>query len=176
MRNVNAARSAPAAVSTIHGMKCSLGRRVEVLEVLAGRLGVAAEVEVAPVVDALELLPAEREAVLDVDRLLRVVGQLVGRVLAEAQPRRRDAVRLVPGLAPRAASPRTPPWRRSSGRTKYCISICSNSRIRNTKLPGEISLRNDLPIWAIPNGIFLRELCWTFLKLTYEPWAVSGRK
>ena len=54
----------------------------------------------------------------------------------------------------------------SSGRTKYCISICSNSRIRNTKLPGEISLRNDLPIWAMPNGIFLRELCWTFLKLT----------
>ena len=53
-----------------------------------------------------------------------------------------------------------------SGRTKYCISICSNSRIRNTKLPGEISLRNDLPIWAMPNGTFLRELCWTFLKLT----------
>ena len=64
----------------------------------------------------------------------------------------------------------------ASGRTKYCISICSNSRIRKTKLPGLISLRNDLPIWAIPNGIFLRELSRTFLKLTYEPWAVSGRK
>ena len=64
----------------------------------------------------------------------------------------------------------------SDGLTKYCISICSNSRIRKTKLPGLISFRNDFPIWAIPNGIFLRELCWTFLKLTYEPWAVSGRK
>ena len=36
------------------------------------------EVEVAAVVDALELLPAEGEAVLDVDGLLGVVGQLVG--------------------------------------------------------------------------------------------------
>ena len=65
-----------------------VGRLVEVLEALAGGLGVARQVEVAPVVDAFELLPAEREAVLDVDRLLRVVGQLVGRVLAQAEPRR----------------------------------------------------------------------------------------
>ncbi len=86
MRNVKAARSAPAAVSTIQGMKCSPDRLVEVLEVLARRPGVIAEVEVAAIVDALELLPAEREAVLDVDRLLRVVGELVLGVLAEAQP------------------------------------------------------------------------------------------
>ena len=65
-----------------------VGRLVEVLELLARCLGVARQVEVAPVVDALELLPAEREAVFDVDRLLGVVGQLVGRVLAQAQPRR----------------------------------------------------------------------------------------
>ena len=65
-----------------------VGRLVEVLEVLARRLAVARQVEVAAVVDALELLPAEREAVFDVDRLLGVVGQLVGRVLAQAQPRR----------------------------------------------------------------------------------------
>ena len=56
----------------------------------------ARQVEVAAVVDALELLPAEREAVLDVDGLLGVVGQLVGRVLAQAQPLGRDAVALVP--------------------------------------------------------------------------------
>ena len=56
----------------------------------------AAEVEVAAVVDALELLPAEGEAVLHVDGLLGVVRQLVGGVLAEAQPRGRDAVALVP--------------------------------------------------------------------------------
>ena len=99
MRNVNAARSAPAAVSTIHGMKCSPACLVEVLEVLARGLRVVAEVEVAPVVDPLELLPAEREAVLDVDRLLRVVRELVGGVLAEAQPRRGHAVGFVPGPA-----------------------------------------------------------------------------
>ena len=44
----------------------------------------------------------------------------------------------------------------SAGGTKNSISICSNSRVRKMKLPGVISLRNDLPIWAIPNGGFLR--------------------
>src|SRR2546430_7312571 len=39
-----------------------------------------------------------------------------------------------------------------SGRTKYSISICSNSRVRKMKLPGVTSLRNDLPICATPNG------------------------
>ena len=111
------------------------GRRVEVLEALPGGLAVARQVEVAAVVDALELLPAEREAVLDVDRLLRVMGELVGRVLAEAKPLRRHAVALVPGPALRQ-----PLLERggglASGRTKYCISICSNSRIRKMKLPG----------------------------------------
>ena len=65
------------------------------------------EVQVAAVVDALELLPAEREPVLDVDRLLGVVGQLVRGVLAEAQPLRRDAVALVPRPPPAAATPRS---------------------------------------------------------------------
>src|SRR5215212_6336512 len=61
----------------------------------------------------------------------------------------------------------------SGGGTKYSISICSNSRMRKTKLPGVISLRNDLPIWAIPNGGFLRANESTFLKLTKIPCAVS---
>ncbi len=78
-----------------------LGRRVEVLEVLAGLGLVPRQVEVAAVVDALELLPAEREAVLDVDRLLGVVRQLVRRVLAEAEARRGDAVARVPVPAAR---------------------------------------------------------------------------
>ena len=56
----------------------------------------AREVEIAAVVDALELLPPEREAVFDVDRLLRVVRELVGRVLAEPQARRIDPEPLVP--------------------------------------------------------------------------------
>ena len=76
-----------------------VGRLVEVLELLARRLGVPRQVEVAAVVDALELLPAEREAVFDVDRLLRVVGQLVGGVLAQAEPLGRHAVALVPRAA-----------------------------------------------------------------------------
>ena len=47
----------------------------------------------------------------------------------------------------------------SSGGTKNSISICSNSRVRKMKFPGVISLRKILPIWAIPNGGFLRENC-----------------
>ena len=42
------------------------------------------------------------------------------------------------------------------GSTKNCISICSNSRVRKMKLPGVISLRNALPICAMPNGTFCR--------------------
>ena len=64
----------------------------------------------------------------------------------------------------------------SAGGTKYSISICSNSRVRNTKLPGVISLRNDLPTWAMPNGGFLRDVSSTFLKLRNMPCAVSGRR
>ena len=44
------------------------------------------------------------------------------------------------------------------------------------KLPGVISLRNDFPICAIPNGGFLREDCETLLKLMKMPCAVSGRR
>ena len=58
---------------------------------------------------------------------------------------------------------------------KYCISICSNSRDRKMKLPGVISLRNALPICAIPNGSFFRVVCWTFSKSTKIDCAVSGR-
>ena len=52
------------------------------------------------------------------------------------------------------------------GSTKNCISICSNSRVRKMKLPGVISLRNALPICAMPNGTFCRVDCCTFRKFT----------
>ena len=52
------------------------------------------------------------------------------------------------------------------GSTKNCISICSNSRVRKMKLPGVISLRNALPICAMPNGTFWRVDCCTFRKFT----------
>src|SRR5256885_15069370 len=64
----------------------------------------------------------------------------------------------------------------SGGGTKNSISICSNSRVRKMKLPVVISLRNDLPTCAIPNGGRFREKERTFLKLTKIPWAVSGRR
>ena len=62
------------------------------------------------------------------------------------------------------------------GSTKNSISICSNSRVRKMKLPGVISLRNDLPICAIPNGSFLRAVAWIRAKFTNMPCAVSGRR
>ena len=62
------------------------------------------------------------------------------------------------------------------GSQKNSNSICSNSLVRNVKLPGVISLRNDFPICPMPNGIFLREVRCTFLKFTKIPCAVSGRR
>ena len=70
-------------------------------------------------------------------------------------------------------------WNHSSsvpGSTKNSISICSNSRVRKMKLPGVISLRNDLPIWPMPNGGFMREACSTLAKFVKMPCAVSGRR
>ena len=67
-------------------------------------------------------------------------------------------------------------WSACSGGTKYSISICSNSRVRKTKFCGVISLRNDLPTWAMPNGGFLRVVWRTLAKLMNIPWAVSGRR
>ena len=64
----------------------------------------------------------------------------------------------------------------SAGGTKYSISICSNSRVRKTKFCGVISLRNDLPTWAMPKGGFLRVVLRTLAKLRNMPWAVSGRR
>ena len=62
------------------------------------------------------------------------------------------------------------------GLTKNSISICSNSRVRKMKLPGVISLRKLLPVWAMPNGGFLRDEFMTFAKLRKMPCAVSGRR
>jgi len=62
------------------------------------------------------------------------------------------------------------------GSTKNSISICSNSRVRKMKFPGVISFRNDLPIWPMPNGGFLRLVVTTLAKFTKMPCAVSGRR
>ena len=125
--------------------------------------------------DALELAPTPRVHELDVGRAGRVVRQLVGVVRPEAQLVLGDAEVEVPAEALAAPSTRTTSAL-SSGGTKNSISICSNSRVRKMKLPGVISLRNDLPICAMPNGGFLRVVVCTFLKLTKMPCAVSGRR
>ena len=76
-----------------------------------------------------------------------------------------------------AVAPVLIPLRRAiSGWQKNSISICSNSRERNVKFRGVISLRKLLPIWAMPKGTRTRVLSQTFLKLTKMPWAVSGRR
>ena len=56
----------------------------------------AAEVVVGPVGDALQLAPADGEAILDVDGALRVVGELLLRVLPEPQVVGLDPVAPVP--------------------------------------------------------------------------------
>src|SRR5690606_27664450 len=66
---------------------------IDVLETLPRVLLVPPQIEVRPVVDPLELVPAEREFVLDVEGALRVVRELLRRVLVEAQPLPADAER-----------------------------------------------------------------------------------
>src|SRR3954468_4543714 len=70
--------------------------RVLPLELLARVLGVLGEVEVAAVGHALQLRPADRVQVLDVGRPARVVRELLGVVLAQAQALARDAQARVP--------------------------------------------------------------------------------
>jgi hypothetical protein len=55
------------------------------------------------------------------------------------------------------------------GFTKNCISICSNSRMRNTNCRATISLRKALPVCAMPKGIFIRALFCTLRKFTKMP-------
>ena len=149
--------------------------RVDPLELRAGELRVLRQVVLAAVRDPLELRPADREEVLDVARPARVVGELVRLVRADAQVARR-AARSAVYQPSRSSIQYRYHCSASSGGTKYSISICSNSRVRKRKFPGVISLRNDLPICAMPNGGLRRASCATFLKLTKMPCAVSGRR
>src|SRR5712664_2712201 len=62
-----------------------VGLRIEIIELLPGMLLVIRQIEVGAVVDPLELLPAEREFILDVVRLPGVMCELVLVVLMPAQ-------------------------------------------------------------------------------------------
>ena len=150
-------------------------RRVDVVELLARELGVTAEVVIRSIGDALQLRPAHREQVLDVARPGRVMGQLVGargRAAAGGRAGCRGPCTSACDRPSSAGATRSA----SGGGTKNSISICSNSRVRKMKLPGVISLRNALPIWAMPNGGLRRANWSTFLKFTKMPCAVSGRR
>src|SRR5207247_276309 len=81
------------------GQELLVRRVIAVAQVLAGELGVAAEVVVRAVVDTLHLLPAEWKLELDIRRRGGVVRALVGGVVAEPKPLRGDTQALVP-LAP----------------------------------------------------------------------------
>ena len=72
---------------------------VEVLELLAGELGVLGEVEVAAVGDPLELRPADGEEVFDVGGAGGVVGELIGVMGAQAQVIGTQAQLDIPALA-----------------------------------------------------------------------------
>ena len=62
------------------------------------------------------------------------------------------------------------------GLQKNSNSICSNSRVLNTKLPGVISFLKDFQTWATPKGTLILVVSNIFLKLTNIHWAVSGRR
>ena len=92
-------RSTPAAGSTTWGTMCSSRCGSKYDSVLPEACGVRAEVEVAAVGDALELAPAPRVEVLDVRGRARIVGELLGIVVAQPQPVGAHAERVVPGEA-----------------------------------------------------------------------------
>src|SRR5690606_30876784 len=75
---------------------------VEVAQVLAAVLHVLAQVEVRAIRDPLELAAPEREVVLDVRAPGRIVGKLVGRVLAQMQALPLEAELCVPAETPLA--------------------------------------------------------------------------
>ncbi len=89
---------APAAGSITCGHVTLVGRGIEVLEALAGRLGVGAQVEVRAVGDALELVQAPGEPELDVSSPARVVRQLLGVVLPQLEHVLGDAELPVPAV------------------------------------------------------------------------------
>ncbi len=73
-------RLAPADVSMMSGVYRSLVCSSKYFIDFPGVLFVTGKIEVRPVVDPLDLSPAEREFIFDVVRVLGVVGELVGLV------------------------------------------------------------------------------------------------
>ena len=117
---------------------------------------VAAQIEVAAMGDAFQLAifagRQERKRVLDVGRADRVVAELVlARARAAAAARRPGRGSVYQAI--RRSRQYSYHLRDVVGWQKNSISICSNSRERNVKFRGVISLRKLLPTCAMPNGM-----------------------
>jgi hypothetical protein len=124
--------------------------------------------------DAFEFLDAERKFVFEVVGALRIKRAVLVGHGEDMDFRARNADGLVPGEP--LFLPLLEPLGPVPGLTKNSSSICSNSRERKVKLRGLISLRNALPICAMPKGSFLRDTSSTFLNWTNIACAVSGRR
>lgn len=70
----------------------------------------------------------------------------------------KDTVNFIPNFDETEKEPTVLPSRSVPGLQKNSNSICSNSLVLNVKLPGVISLRNDLPICPIPKGTFFLDV------------------
>jgi hypothetical protein len=138
---------------------------------------VPAEVEVAAVVHALDLLEAERaaEVELDVERGARVVRELVRPCAWKCSRSSRSPRSRCHCMRSAFQYSNHCMWSDSGIDEELHLHLLELARAER-EVPGVISLRNALPICAMPNGTFCRVLCWTFRKLTKIPCAVSGRR
>ena len=108
------------------------------------------QVKVSTVRNTHQLFPAYRKIVFYVDSTLAIVRTVLSRNLKLMNLVFRWSKRLQNAcVSPKSASKDSCQF---SGFTKYSISICSNSRLRNIKSRRLISFRNAFPCCAKPNG------------------------
>src|SRR5206468_4618353 len=130
-----------------------VGLRIEVLELLPGMLLVVRQIEVGPVVNSLELVPAERELVLDVVGVLGVMRQLIRTVLMPTQflvpnPEPLDPIHpfRAPELEPLGLTPRL--------HEKLHFHLLEFARPEN-EVPGRDLVAECLPDLCDPEGNLL---------------------
>ena len=117
---------------------------IKVCEILAGYILMLCQVIICSVSDSPELTPSEWEKEFHICGSLAVEAQLflimvtvTNLIILKSESTQPVKAELLPVCKP---------LRSVSGSQKNSSSICSNSRVRNVKLPGVISLRKDLPI------------------------------
>ena len=149
-------------------------RRIDVVELLARKLGVTAEVEIRSIGDALQLRPAHREQVLDVARPGRVMGQLVGPVRAQLQVVGPDAQVGVPAHA--IVHPALVPLLRLGGRHEELDLHLLELPRAEDEVAGRDLVAERLADLGDAERRLARANWSTFLKFTKMPCAVSGRR